>query len=1147
MKPLDPRLLRHVRPARTFVVLTAAAGVATAALVVAQADLLSQIVARAFLEGAPLAALTALLAGLAVVVAGRALLAWATDATAVRASARVVGQLRADLVDHVLRLGPRDPRLPSTGELGTLATRGVDALDGYLRRYLPTLLLATTVPLLVGVRLLTADWLAAVIVAVTVPHLPLFMVLVGLRTRDDTARGWRALSVLGHHFLDLVAGLDVLVAFGRAGAQGGRLRAVADEYRRTTMRTLRVAFLSALVLEVLATLSVALVAVSVGLRLAEGRLDLATGLLVIMLAPEIYLPLRAVGARFHDSMEGLAAADDVFAVLETPVPVGGRARRPAPDPSRVPLRLERVGVDGRGGPVLDRLDLTVAPGETVGLRGPSGAGKSTLLDLVTGLRRPDRGRVTVGGVGLDDLDPEAWRARIAWVPQRPVLVSGTVADNIRLGTPDAPDAAVRRAASTAGVDLPLTTPVGERGAGLSTGQQRRVALARALVTGRPLLLLDEPTEGVDADTEDALLAALPAALAGRSAIVVSHRPAVLAVCDRVVDLPDRRASLDATTIPAPPPATAPATRSVPAAPPEVGEDPEPAGPARAPGALRWLAAAARPRWPRLAIAILLGAGALGSAVALTATSAWLISAAALQPPLLTLMVAIVAVRAFGLAKGLLRYLERLASHDAALRLGADLRVRVWRALVRRGPAVTAAQRRGDLLSRLTGDVDAQQDVLVRGLVPAGSALLVGTGLVGLFAVLLPEAAVLLALGLALAGVVAPLLGVLAGRRAARTTAAARASVATGTLELLDGAADLLVLGAAGRRRRRLAQHDANLAARTIAQAGGAGVGAGLGVLGIGLAVIGTTAVGVLALADGRLAPTALAVLALTPLAAAELVAGLPDAAVRLAEAVPAARRLAELESRPAPVVDPARPADVPIDPAVAAQDLAVRWPDATREAVSGVSFALPPGGSMVLAGPSGAGKSTVLAAVLRTLPVARGAVTLDGRDTATMAAEDVRSRIAWCGPAAHLFDSTLRENLRLARPGASDDDLVAALRHARLDAWLSSLPDGLDTPLGEHGGPVSGGERQRLAVARVLLADRPVLTLDEPTAHLDAPTATALAAELTEHSRGRTAVVVSHRPAEFPGLPVVTVAAAVTPDVPAPRPSPTTRIGTRPA
>ncbi|MDD7967898.1 thiol reductant ABC exporter subunit CydD [Actinomycetospora lemnae] len=1129
MKPLDPRLLRHVRPARTFVVLAAAAGVATAGLVVVQADLLSRVVARAFLDGAPLAALTTLLAGLVVVVAGRALLAWATEAAAVRASARVIGQLRADLVDLVLRLGPRDPRLPSTGELGTLATRGIDALDGYLRRYLPTLLLATTVPLLVGVRLLTADWLSAVIVAVTVPLIPLFMVLVGLRTRDDTARRWRALAVLGHHFLDLVAGLDVLVAFGRAGAQAGRLRAVAAEYRRATMRTLRVAFLSALVLEVLATLSVALVAVSVGLRLAEGRLDLATGLLVIMLAPEIYLPLRAVGARFHDSAEGLAAADEVFAVLGTEPAGPGGARRPAPDPSRVPVHLERVGVDGRSGPVLDDLSLTVAPGEVVGLRGPSGAGKSTLLDLVTGLRRPDRGRVLVGGVPLDELDPAAWRARIAWVPQRPVLVAGTVADNVRLGAPEAPDAAVARAVRVARVDLALDAPVGERGAGLSTGQQRRVALARALLADRPLVLLDEPTEGVDAETEAALLASLPHALAGRSAIVVSHRPDVLAACDRVVDLAGLLTAPAAVpaAVPAAAPTTAPTAPRSAAGPSPAAEEHDAPTPAagRGSGALRWFAAAARPRAGRLAVAVLLGAGALGSAVALTATSAWLISAAALQPPLLTLMVAIVAVRAFGLAKGVLRYLERLASHDAALRLGADLRVRVWRALVRRGPAATAAQRRGDLLSRLTGDVDAQQDVLIRTVVPAASALLVGAALVGLFTVLLPEAGLALALGLLLAGVVAPLLGVLAGRRAARTTATARAAVATGTLELLDGAADLLVLGAADRRRRRLAAHDTELAGRLVSQAGGAGVGAGLGVLGLGLAMVAATVLGVLALTDGRLAPTALAVLALTPLAAAELVAGLPDAATRLAEAVPATRRLAGLEAAPAPVVDPRRPAAVPADPVVAAEQLAVRWPDATREAVSGVSFALPPGERMVLAGPSGAGKSTVLAAVLRTLAAARGAVTLDGRDTATMAAEDVRAHIAWCGPAAHLFDSTLRENLRLARPAATDEELVDALRRARLGGWFASLPAGLDTPLGEHGGPVSGGERQRLAVARVLLADRPVLALDEPTAHLDAPTATALAGEIGEMSRGRTTIVVSHRPAEFPDLPVVTIGA----------------------
>ena len=545
-------------------VLTAAAGVAAAGLVVAQADLLSRAVSRAFLGGEGLAVLTPVLLVLVGVVAGRALLTWATEVAAVRTSARVRAQLRADLVDHVLRLGPRDPRLPSTAELSTLATRGVDALDGYLRRYLPTLLLATTVPVLVGVRLLTADWVAAVIVAATVPLVPIFMILVGLHTRDDTTRRWRALAVLGHHFLDLVAGLDVLVAFGRAGRQAERLRAVADEYRRTTMRTLRVAFLSALVLEVLATLSVALVAVSVGLRLVDGTLDLQTGLLAIMLAPEIYLPLRAVGARFHDSMEGLTAASEVFAVLEeAPVTAGGD-RRPAPDPSRVPLRVEDVTVDGRAGPVLQGLRLRVGPAETVGVRGPSGAGKSTLLDLLLGLRRPERGRVTVGGVDLADVDPASWWERIAWVPQRPVLIVGTVADNLRLARPEASDDDVIAAARAARLDVALDTGVGERGTGLSTGQQRRVALARALLADRPLLLLDEPTEGVDAETEAAIVAALPGVLAGRSAVVVSHRETVLAACDRVVEVVGGAAApVPATPTTAPPAAVGVATAAAP--------------------------------------------------------------------------------------------------------------------------------------------------------------------------------------------------------------------------------------------------------------------------------------------------------------------------------------------------------------------------------------------------------------------------------------------------------------------------------------------------------------------------------------------------------------------------------------------------------
>ncbi|MFD1531562.1 thiol reductant ABC exporter subunit CydD, partial [Pseudonocardia aurantiaca] len=1032
-----------------------------------------------------------------------------------RAAASVVAQLRAALLDHVLRLGPRHTGVPSTGQLATLASRGVDGLDGYVSRYLPQLLVGAVVPLVVGVRILTADWVSALLVGLTVPLIPVFMVLIGLHTKARTARQWRALAVLGHHFLDVVAGMDVLTAFGRAHRQRGQIAEMSERYRVETMRGLRVAFLSSLALELLATLSVALIAVSVGLRLVDGRLDLATGLLVIVLAPEVYQPLRAVAARFHDSAEGAAAAESVFAVLDMPPEDSTEGpAKPAPDPSAGPVELRGVGVDGRAGPVLDRVSITVAAGEMLGLTGPSGAGKSTLLDLLLGWRRPDRGAVTVDGVDLAEVDRDAWLRRVAWVPQRPVLIAGTVEENLRLGAPHATDTELAAAVATAALDIPLDNPVHERGQGLSTGQQRRVALARALLADRPLMLLDEPTEGVDADTEAALLAALPAALAGRTAVVVSHRSAVLGLCDRVITLPGRPA-LPASAPPAPTPTSpSPTPRSPGPLPPP---PPDPA--VASDRGLRALFAVVRPLRGRLTVAVLAGSGALGSAVALAATSAWLISAAALQPPVLTLIVAIAAVRTFGLAKGFFRYAERLASHDAALRVLATLRVRLWDALVRLGPAVSGRLRSGELLARVVGDVDAQQDVLVRALVPAASAAVVGLGTAIALGVLLSEAGMVLAVGLVCAGVLAPALTVSLARRAARRTAGARGAVVAAVVELLDASPDLLAFGAARERRRTVTALDRRLLSLQRRSAAATGVGVALTVLAVGGATVSCMVLGVAAVRAGVLPGAVLAVLVLTPLATAELVAGLPDAAHRLATAVPAARRLVELERAPAAVSEPDEPRPAPPGQRLDTHGLAVRWPGADRDAVSGVDLRLASGARLVLTGPTGCGKSTVLAALMRTLEPRAGAIQVDGVDTREVLGDDLRARIAWCGPGAHLFDSTLRQNLLIARPDAREDEIIDALRRAGLGDWLAGLPEGLRTPVGRHGGAVSGGERQRIGLARALLADRPLLLLDEPTAHLDPDTAASVCADLLRVTAGRTALVVTHRPEELPGIP----------------------------
>jgi thiol reductant ABC exporter CydD subunit len=431
-----------------------------------------------------------------------------------------------------------------TGGLAVLATHGIDALDGYFSRYLPQAFLAVIVPVTVVGVVGGLDWISAAIIAATVPLVPLFMALVGASTAERTERQLQTLQRLAGRFLDAVAGLPTLKVFGRAKAQAEAIGEMTDRYRHTTMLTLRVAFLSSLVLELLATISVALVAVAVGLRLLGGHLDLRTALFVLVLAPEAYLPLRLLGTNFHASAEGMRAADQVFTVLEQPLSPRGSATA-APDPSVAGLSVRdlQVTYPGRGRRALRPISFTVHPGELLGVVGPSGCGKSTLLNVLLGLVAPDAGSVQIGAHDLKDLDIEVWRSRLAWVPQRPHLFAASLAENVCLGRPDAPASDLTRAIAHAGLDevvarLPdgLETRLGERGAGLSAGERQRVALARAFLMDAPLLLLDETTANLDGGTEEAVLGAVRRLVAGRTVVLAAHRPELVAMADRVISL-----------------------------------------------------------------------------------------------------------------------------------------------------------------------------------------------------------------------------------------------------------------------------------------------------------------------------------------------------------------------------------------------------------------------------------------------------------------------------------------------------------------------------------------------------------------------------------------------------------------------------------
>ncbi|MER5836706.1 thiol reductant ABC exporter subunit CydD, partial [Streptomyces sp. NPDC002130] len=818
MKPIDPRLLRYARATRVFLVAVVALGTVGAGLVIAQAMLIAEVVVGAFQHRMTVSELGTPLVLLAGVAVGRALVGWLTELAAHRASAAVKSELRGRLLERSAELGPGWLSGQRTGSLVALATRGVDALDDYFSRYLPQLGLAVVVPVAVLARIVTEDWVSAAIIVGTLPLIPVFMVLIGWATQSRMDRQWRLLSRLSGHFLDVVAGLETLKVFGRAKAQAESIRRITGEYRRATMRTLRIAFISSFALELLATISVALVAVTIGMRLVHGEMDLYIGLVILILAPEAYLPLRQVGAQYHAAAEGLAAAEEIFEVLEMPRPASGSEAVPAGA-----LSFEDVTVryPGRSADAVTNVTFGVEPGETVALVGPSGAGKSTLLSVLLGFVRPAEGQVRVGGVDLVDADLEQWRSRIAWVPQRPHLYAGTIAENVRLARPGADDDSVRRALRDAGalefVDaLPegVETVLGEDGAGLSAGQRQRLALARAFLADRPVLLLDEPTAALDGATEAEVVAAVRRIAAGRTVLLVVHRPALLDVADRVVRLEgtDRVVRpADAGTTAALPVASAATrsagTRSAEVEPPARAES---VGRSARGGVLTRVRAMSGARRGRLGLALLLGSLALGSAVGLMATSGWLISRASQQPPVLYLMMAVTATRAFGIGRAVFRYAERLVSHDAVLRMLADTRVAVFRRLERLAPAGLRRVRRGDLLSRLVADVDALQDYWLRWLLPAGAALAVSAASVGFTAWLLPEAGAVLAAGLLAAGVGVPLITGAVARRAEHKLAPARGVLATRVTDLLTGTAELAVAGALPARTAQAGEADGAL-------------------------------------------------------------------------------------------------------------------------------------------------------------------------------------------------------------------------------------------------------------------------------------------------------------------------------------------------
>jgi len=524
--------------------LDSALGIGTAIAVLAQASLLARIVARGF-DGARLSTLKLDFTLLLIAFVIRGGLTWGMEIAGRRAAWSVLSELRVALIDKRLRTQPIAADNTGGAELAAVAVQGVEGLEGYFARYLPQAVLATVVPVLVVVWVAVVDLTSGLIMLLTLPLVPVFMWLIGTYTEERTRERWQALRDLSIHFLDVVRGLPTLRALGRGRSEAERIGAVSERYRRTTMETLRVSFLSGSVLELAATLGVALIAVDAGLRMVGGSLGLQAGLTVLILAPELYLPFRRLGAEYHASADGLAVAERMFALLDSPPAIAGGGLHVAPSPARAAIRLERVSFayPARATPVLDQLELELCPGETVALIGESGAGKSTVAALLLCLLEPTAGRICAGHSDLSLCDRPAWRRQLAWVPQHPTLFRGTVDDNIRVGGQDATERQVRGAAALAGADefirsLPdgYDTLVGDGGRPLSPGERRRIGLARAFLRDAPFVILDEPTADLDPFSVSIVSSAVRRLREGRTMLLIAHRPELVQHADRIVRL-----------------------------------------------------------------------------------------------------------------------------------------------------------------------------------------------------------------------------------------------------------------------------------------------------------------------------------------------------------------------------------------------------------------------------------------------------------------------------------------------------------------------------------------------------------------------------------------------------------------------------------
>jgi ATP-binding cassette, subfamily B, bacterial len=1156
---LDPRLWAFTRGVRLRIAWTVLVGLVAVGVGISRLVLFGWLLARV-IAGEPLQALVVPAALTAAAIVLRGVLDFYRNMVAHHTAARVQTRLRQTLYDHIATLGPAHFTRSRTGDVILSMVEGIQQLEVYFGQYIPQLFVAALTPILIFAFVAFVDlpislvFLVAALVTLVAPGAWHHM------DRERSMERSRAYAAFGAEFLDSVQGLGTLKAYGQSATRGKLLQAKGKALFESTMGVLGTNTLARGITDTGIAVGAAVALGWGAYRVRAGEMDFAALVIVLMLGVEVFRPLRELRTLLHQGMLGISASQGVFRILDAePLVSDGPAAAEAGAPRLEPtVTFEAVRFSYPGGrrPAHDGLSLAVRAGERVGIVGPSGSGKSTVARLLLRFYDPDQGRVLVGGRDVRDLTLDHLRSLIAVVSQDTYLFHGTVEDNLRMGKPDATPAELAAAARAANAEefiarLPqgYQTVVGERGVRLSGGQRQRVAIARALLRDAPILVLDEALSAVDAESEAVIQEALDRLMQGRTTLIFAHRLSSVIGADRIFALDDGRVAETGTHTelmarsgayhrlmaaqaqdgaraagPSEPLADRIDLDSADAAAAEpAGFATEAATGAVAPGT-EGVVLAQGMGWPRLirvllglvqghrgqlAATFVLGVARVVALIGVGVLSALVVKHVKMGQPFGLLLVALAVVAPLA---GLLHWIESWLAHDMAYRLLTDMRLDMFRKLDALAPAYLTRRRTGDLVGVATHDIELIEYFFAHTITPAFVAVLVPAAVIAtLWAFGWPLALVLLPFLL-----YAALTPVLARARIDRLGSRAREMSGDLNAHAADSVQGLGEIVAFQRVRARgeefAAKAKAYLAVRVpflrdlTLQSARQEVATGLGGLAVVLAGAWLTASGRL---DGGMLPllTLLAMSAFVP------VWEIAQVGRQLADTLGAARRVYAVHAEPVPVTDGpgVRRASGIADIALEMTRVSFAYPGRRRRALTDVSFSVPAGSTVALVGPSGAGKTTVANLMLRFWDPDAGVVRLGGHDLREYELDDLRRRIALVAQDTYLFNDTLRSNILLARPGASAEELLAAVDKAALDDFVAALPDGLETVVGERGAQLSGGQRQRVAIARAFLKDAPILILDEATSHLDAVSEQAVRSALDVLSRDRTTMVIAHR------------------------------------